>query len=170
MISNRAYLENKPYNDIVSHLEKEMRLNAQGAQDETTLVPLNTVDVESKDQKKEPNQRGYCFHCGRYGHHNARCHKLKKDSYYETKLKNGERNHVDPSEPKRDTCGKMHKNENCLDGANAANDYRKNKGEFAIPTYKISEHPLASVATNPKNKSPRLRRGDVHNRRSPKSL
>ena len=38
-ILNRAYLEDKPYNDIVLHLEREMRLNGLGAPDETTLVP-----------------------------------------------------------------------------------------------------------------------------------
>ena len=38
-ILNRAYLEDKPYNDIVLHLEREMRLNRLGAPGETTLVP-----------------------------------------------------------------------------------------------------------------------------------
>ena len=39
-ILNRAYLEDKPYNDIVLHLEREMRLNGLGAPDEVNLVPL----------------------------------------------------------------------------------------------------------------------------------
>ena len=52
-ILNRAYLEDKPYNDIVLHLEREMRLNGLGAPDETTLVPLNTVDAAVADDKKE---------------------------------------------------------------------------------------------------------------------
>ena len=38
-VPNRAYLEDKPYNDIVLHLEREMRFNGLGAPDETTLVP-----------------------------------------------------------------------------------------------------------------------------------
>ena len=54
-ILNRAYLEDKPYNDIVLHLEREMRLNGLGAPDETTLVPLNTADaVVTDDKKKRP--------------------------------------------------------------------------------------------------------------------
>ena len=53
-ILNRAYLEDKPYNDIVLHLEGEMRLNGLGAPDETTLVPLNTVDAVVTDDKKSP--------------------------------------------------------------------------------------------------------------------
>ena len=36
-ILNRTYLEDKPYNDIVLHLEREMPLNGLGAPDETTL-------------------------------------------------------------------------------------------------------------------------------------
>ena len=36
---NRAYLEDKPYTDIVLHLEREMKLNGLGATDEVTLVP-----------------------------------------------------------------------------------------------------------------------------------
>ena len=68
-ILNRAYLEDKPYNDIVLHLEREMRLNGLGAPDETILVPLNTVDAVVTDHKKDQQQRGHCFHCGKYGHY-----------------------------------------------------------------------------------------------------
>ena len=59
-ILNRAYLEDKPNNDIVLPLEREMRLNGLRAPDETTLVPLNTVDAAVADDKKEQQQRGYC--------------------------------------------------------------------------------------------------------------
>ena len=51
-ILNRAYLEDNPYNDIVLHLEREMRLNGLGAPDETTLVRLNAVDVARTEPKK----------------------------------------------------------------------------------------------------------------------
>ena len=52
-VLNRAYLEDKPYNDTVLHLEREMRLNGRGAPDETTLVRLNTVDMKRKNNSKE---------------------------------------------------------------------------------------------------------------------
>ena len=65
-ILNRAYLEDKPYNDIVLHLEKEIILNRLGVPDETTLVPLNTVDTVVTDDKKDQQQRSHCFHCGKY--------------------------------------------------------------------------------------------------------
>ena len=150
-ILNRAYLEDKPYNDIVLHLEREMRLNGLGAQDETILVPLNTVDVARTEPKKELNQRGNCFHCGKYGHYKVQCRKLRKDRYYETKAQNGISNTNEPPKPKCDTCGKLHKTENCWYGANAANDPRKKRHEFAIPTNQISEQSIPTVEIQPKN-------------------
>ena len=53
--------------------------------------------------------------------------------------------------PKCDTCGKMHKTENCWNGANAANDPRRKKREFTIPTNKISEQPVPTLSSRPEN-------------------
>ena len=150
-ILNRAYLEDKPYNDIVLHLEREMRLNGLGAPDETTLVPLNTVDAAVADDKNEQQQRGYCFHCGKYGHYKAQCRRLRKDRYYATKTSTTDTKPTDTAKPKCDTCGKMHKTENCWDGANAANDPRKRKREFTIPTNKIDEQPVPKTSSQSKN-------------------
>ena len=150
-ILNRVYLEDKPYNDIVLHLEREMRLNGLGAPDETTLVPLNTVDTVGTEDKKEQQQRGYCFHCGKYGHYKAQCRRLHKDRYYTTKTNNTEPKQTEAPKPKCDTCGEMHKTENCWDGANAANDPRKKKREFTIPTNKIGEQPVPTPPSQPKN-------------------
>ena len=56
----------------------------------------------------------------------------------------------------------MHKTENCWDGANTANDPRKKKREFAIPTNKINEQPVPTPFSQPKKlKSPRLRFGET---------
>ena len=151
-ILNRAYLQDKPYNDIVLHLEREMRLEGLGAPDETTLVPLNTVDaVGTEDKKEQQQQRGYCFHCGKYGHYKAQCRRLRKDRYYTTKTNHTEPKQTEAPKPKCDTCGKMHKTENCWEGANAANDPRKKKREFTIPTNKIDEQPVPTPSFQPKN-------------------
>ena len=84
-ILNRAYLEDKPYNDIVLHLEREMRLNGLGAPDEVTLVPLNKVEpaplnTESKqaDNTTQNTKKGYCFYCNKFGHYKAECRKMKR--------------------------------------------------------------------------------------------
>ena len=130
-ILNRAYLEDKPYNDIVLHLEREMRLNGLGAPDEVNLVPLNKVEpapsnTESKqvDNTTQNTKKGYCFYCNKFGHYKAECRKMKKDKWMQTKRNNGQINSSSGKPLKCDTCGKPHKTENCWNGANAANDPR----------------------------------------------
>ena len=118
---------------------------------ETTLVPLNTVDAVVTDNKKEQQQRGPCFHCGKYGHYKTQCRKLRRERYYATRSGNTDTNQGEALKPKCDTCGKTHKTENCCDGANAANDPRKKRREFTIPTNKISEQPVPATAPQPKN-------------------
>ena len=43
-VLNRAYLDDKPYNDIVLHLEREMRVNGLEAPDQVTFVLLNKIE------------------------------------------------------------------------------------------------------------------------------
>ena len=130
-ILNRAYLEDKPYNDIVLHLEREMRLNGLGAPDEVNLVPLNKVEpappnTESKqaDNTTQNTKKGYCFYCNKFGHYKAECRKMKRDKWMQTKRNNGQTSSSSGEPLKCDTCGKPHKTENCWNGANAANDPR----------------------------------------------
>ena len=130
-ILNRAYLEDKPYNDIVLHLEREMRLNGLGAPDEVTLVPLNKVEpappnTESKqaDNTTQNTKKRYCFYCNKFGHYKAECRKMKRDKWMQTKRNNGQTNSSSGKPFKCDTCGRPHKTESCWNGANAANDPR----------------------------------------------
>ena len=130
-ILNRAYLEDKPYNDIVLHLEREMRLNGLGAPDEVTLVPLNKIEpAQTKTEPKsvettaQTTKKGYCFYCNKFGHHKAECRKMKRDKWMQTRRNNGPTNHSAGKPPRCDTCGKPHKTEDCWNGANTANDPR----------------------------------------------
>ena len=141
-IFNRAYLEDKPYNDIVLHLERVLRLNGLGKPDETTLVPLNTVEAVVTDDKKDQQQRGHCFHCGKYGHYKAQCRRLQRERYNTAKTTTKDSAQNEVPKFKCNTCGKMHKTENCWNGANTANDPRRKELEFTIPTNKISEQPV----------------------------
>ena len=127
-ILNRAYLEDKPYNDIVLHLEREMRPNGLGAPDEVTLVPLNKVEpappnTESKqaDNTTQNTKKGYCFYCNKFGHYKAECRKMKRDKWMQTKRNNGQTNSSSGKPFKCDTCGRPHKTESCWNGAKAAN-------------------------------------------------
>ena len=128
-ILNRAYLEDKPYNDIVLHLEKEMRLNGLGAQDEVTLVPLNKIEpAQTKPETKQVGnttqntKKVYCSYCNKFGHYKAECRKLKCDKWQQTQKNIGQTNYSAGKPPKCDTCGKPHKTEDCWNGANSAND------------------------------------------------
>ena len=114
--------------------------NGLGALDETTLIPLNTVDAVVTEDKKEQQHRGYCFHCCKYGHYKAQCRRLQKELYYATKTNTANTNQVDAPKPKCDTCGIMHKTDKGWDGANAANDKRKKNGMLYQPI-KSSNNP-----------------------------
>ena len=127
-----------------------MRLNGLGAPDETTLVPLKTVDAVVTEGKKEQQQRGYCFHCGKYDHYKAQCRRLQKERHYATETGNTDLNQPEapkPSAARAENCTKP-KNAN-RDGANAANDPRKQTRKIAIPTNQISGQPVLTVSSQP---------------------
>ena len=77
-ILNRAYLEDKPYNDIVLHLEREMRLNGLGDPDDVTLVPLNHIETTTTPTTKSEPKRGLCFYCNKYGHYKPNAESLRE--------------------------------------------------------------------------------------------
>ena len=173
-ILNKAYLEDKPYNDFVLHLEREMRLNGLGMPDGTTLVPLNTVDAVVTDEKKQ-QQRGCCFHCGKKGNYKAQGLRLRKERYYSnTKTNTKDSNQNEAPKPKCDKCGKMHKTENCWDGANAANDPRKKNENSPFQQIRSANNPY--LLRHPKQKTKtaeptirrKSRREGVNHRRPPK--
>ena len=152
-----------------------MRLNELGAPDETTLVRLNTVDAVVTNDKKEQQQRGYYFHCGKYGPYKAQCRRLRKERYYaKTKTNTEDSNQNEAPKPKCSTCGKMHKTENCWDGANAANDPGKKSENSPYPQIRSANNPY--LPRHPRQKKTKIaaptlweksRREGVHHRRPP---
>ena len=148
---NQAHLENGTYEQIVSHLERELELNGLEAPDE---MQLNTV-MQQVTQQNSEKPKPACHHCKKPGHYRNQCLQLKRvkdqvqnntDSAAKNKNSNGSAqtnsnpNHKPPVAnkanntnnqrdrrprpvfPPCETCGRTnHSTERCYLGANAAN-------------------------------------------------
>ena len=84
-VLNRAYFEDKPYNDIELHLEREMRHIGLGAPVEVTLVLLNKIEpaqtkreIKQAEKTTQNIKKGYRFYCKKFGHFKAECQKNEK--------------------------------------------------------------------------------------------
>ena len=144
----QAHLENGTYEQIVSHLEKELELNGLEAPDE---MPINTVTQQPPQQNSEKS-KPTCHHCKKQGHHQNKCRQLKREedqtrnntnsanknngsaqpnSNPNNKVSNNTKaNNINnqrdrrsrPVLPPNETCGRTnHSTEKCYLGANAAN-------------------------------------------------
>ena len=72
---NQAHLENGTYEQIVSHLERELELNGLEAPDE---MPINTVTQQAPQQNaNKPTPT--CHHCKKPGHYQNQCRQLKRE-------------------------------------------------------------------------------------------
>ena len=148
---NQAHLENGTYDQIVSHLERELELNGLEAPDEMQLNAVMEQDTQQNTGKPKPT----CHHCKKPGHYRNQCRQLKRekdqgqnntDSAANNKNNNGSaptnsnpnnkapvankanntNNQRDrrprPVFPPCETCGRTnHSTERCYLGANAAN-------------------------------------------------
>ena len=72
---NQALLENGTYEQIVSHLERELELNGLEAPDE---MPINTVTQQAPPQNSN-KPRPTCHHCKKPGHYQNQCRQLKRE-------------------------------------------------------------------------------------------
>ena len=70
---NQAHLENGTYEQIVSHLERQLELNGLEAPDE---MQLNTVMQQNTQQNSE-KPRPTCHHCKKPGHYRNQNRQLK---------------------------------------------------------------------------------------------
>ena len=85
---NQAHLENDTYEQIASHLERELKLNGLEAPDE---MPINTVTQQAPLQIcGKPKQT--CHHCKNPGHYQNQCRQLKREKDQTRNNTNGANN------------------------------------------------------------------------------
>ena len=146
---NQAHLENSTYQQIVSHLERELEVNGLEAPDE---MPIKTVTQQATQQNSN-KPRLTCHHCKKPGQYQNQYRQLKrekdqtrnntnsanndkgrfqtKSNPHNNKVANNTRgNNISnqrdrrpkPVFPPCETCGRTnHSTESCYLGANAAN-------------------------------------------------
>ena len=145
---NQAHLENGTYEQIVSHLGRELELNGLKAPDE---MPMNTVTQQAPQQNSN-KPKPTCHQCKKPGHYQTQCRQLKREKEQTRNNSNsasnnngsaqtnpntnnkvvnntkGNKKHNQrdrrprPVFPPCETCGRTnHSTEKCYLGANAAN-------------------------------------------------
>ena len=146
---NQAHLENGTYEQVVSHLERDLELNGLEAPDE---MPINTVTQQTPQQNTN-KPRPTCHHCKKPGHYQNQCRQLKREKDQTRNNTNSANNNngsaptnsnpnnnkvatvnkgnninnqrdrrPKPVFPPCETCGRTnHSTERCYLGANAAN-------------------------------------------------
>ena len=155
-----------------------MRLNNFITPDEMTLVPLNENEVAQPhaettqaENRTQHARKRYCFYCNKFGHFKAECRKVKRHKWQQFRINNGQTNCGTGNTLYCDTCGKLHKTENCLNGANAANDPRPRRRNEKQTNFSNLRQPKLSKNQKTKYVAPALRgnsrREGVFNRRSP---
>ena len=72
---NQTHLENGTYEQIVSHPEREFKLNGLEAPNK---LQINTVTQQATQQNPEKH-KPTCHHCKKPGHHRNQCRQLKRE-------------------------------------------------------------------------------------------
>ena len=117
---NMARLENGTYEEIVAHLERELKLNALEESDDLPMATMASASTSHNNLLSNginTNKDAQCSYCKATGHYYKSCPKLKKKK--ETEDKDGKKPQR-PTYPPCDTCGKKnHTTERCWQGAGA---------------------------------------------------
>ena len=71
---NQAHLENGTYEQIVTHLERELELNGLEAPDELPMNNLSQQPTNTNADRPKPT----CHHCKKPAHYRNQCRLLKK--------------------------------------------------------------------------------------------
>ena len=71
---NQAHLENGTYEQVVTHLERELELNGLEAPDELQINTVSHNTVIANADRAKPT----CHYCKKPGHYKKKCRSLKK--------------------------------------------------------------------------------------------
>ena len=125
---NQAHLENGTYEQIVSHLERELELNGLEAPYEKQLNTVMQQDAQQNSEKPKPT----CHHCKKPGHYRNQCRQLKRE-------KNQVQNNTDSAANNKNDNGSAQTNSNpnhkvpVANKANNANNQRDRKPRPVFP-------------------------------------
>ena len=73
---NQARLKNDSSDQIVSHVEKELKLSGLKAPYELQMKTVTQQATQSNPEKPKP----YCHHCQKPGHYRNQCRQLKREN------------------------------------------------------------------------------------------
>ena len=127
---NQAHLENGTYQQIVFHLDRELKLNGLEAPDE---LQINNVTQQATQQNSE-KPKSTCHNCKKPGHYWNQCHQLKRE-------KDQARNNTNSAENnnRNDDVGLTNSNSNKKVSNNTSASNTKNQNDrrprFVYPTY-----------------------------------
>ena len=155
---NMARLENASYEEIVTHLERELELNGLEGGDDITVPTMSTAPTAKRpgtgllSSGIDPNIT--CNYCKKPGHVNDECRKLKRKE--EQRRNDGQ--DTKKEYPKCPTCDKTnHPAERCWKGAGAHLKPKNLKIEDAKPDNtspsqsETNNKQTTSILKNPKN-------------------
>ena len=155
---NMARLENASYEEIVTHLERELELNGLEGVDDITVPTMSTAPTATRpgtgllSSGIDPNIT--CNYCKKPGHVNDECRKLKREE--EQRRNDGQ--DTKKEYPKCPTCDKTnHPAERCWKGAGAHLKPKNLKIEDAKPDNtspsqsETNNKQTTSILKNPKN-------------------
>ena len=91
---NQAHLDYGTYEQIVSHLERELEMNGLEAPDE---LHINTVTQQATQQNSE-QPKPTCHHCKKPGHYRNQCRQLKPE-------KDQARKNTNSADNNKNNCG-----------------------------------------------------------------
>ena len=126
---NEAHLENGTYQQIVTHLERELELNGLEAPDELPINNVSQQPTTTNADRPEPT----CHHCKKPGHYRNQSRLLKKQR------KQTENNQNNPGSKNSDA-------NNSIPNNNVNNNNNNNKiSDKAEKSQKLFTHPVSHV-------------------------